>query len=261
MPKQDKKNFRVVLTRENNSAVADILRSKGGIDIIEMPLIKVERNIEDADFADIMEEMGTYDWITFSSANGVRHFFDQFLKSAQDIRAIGIARLACVGDATARELANYYLRADVVPEESNAIEMIRKMGDYETLENLKILCVHGNLAARDYIDLLEQQHHALVDAVEVYKTACVEIDKNSDVAKEFRKKGADVVVFASPSAVDSFAKNAANLLLGEKAVRPKIVAIGSTTAEAVKKYGMTVAAQAESPRPESIAEAVLSLLK
>lgn len=52
-----------------------------------------------------------------------------------------------------------------------------------------------------------------------------------------------------------------NLLLGDKAVRPKIVAIGSTTAEAVKKYGMAVAAQADSPYPESVAEAVLSVLK
>ena len=261
MDKQATKKFRVVLTRENNSAVAEILRSKGGIEVVEMPLIKIERNVEDADFADIMEEMGTYDWITFSSANGVRHFFEQFLKSAQDIRAIGIARLACVGEATARELANFYLRADVVPDESNAIEMIRKMGDYETLDNLKILCVHGNLAARDYIEILEKEHHALVDSVEVYKTSRVELDKDSPEAKEFRKKGADAVVFASPSAVDSFAKNAVNLLLGDKAVRPKIVAIGSTTAEAVKKYGMAVAAQAGSPYPESVAEAVLSVLK
>ncbi len=261
MARQNSSNFRVVLTRENNSAVAEILRAKGGIEVVEMPLIKVERNVDDADFADIMEEMGTYDWITFSSANGVRHFFEQFLKSAQDIRAIGIARLACVGEATARELANFYLRADVVPEESNAIEMIRKMGEYETLDNLKILCVHGNLAARDYIEFLEKEHHALVDAVEVYKTIGVEIDKNSDVAKQFRKKGADVVVFASPSAVDSFAKNAVNLLLDEKALRPKIVAIGLTTAEAVKKFGMSVAAQAETPSPESVAKAVLSVLK
>ena len=74
MDKQATKKFRVVLTRENNSAVAEILRSKGGIEVVEMPLIKIERNVEDADFADIMEEMGTYDWITFSSANGVRHF-------------------------------------------------------------------------------------------------------------------------------------------------------------------------------------------
>ena len=139
--------------------------------------------------------------------------------------------------------------------------MIRKMGDYETLDNLKILCVHGNLAARDYIEILEKEHHALVDSVEVYKTSRVELDKDSPEAKEFRKKGADAVVFASPSAVDSFAKNAVNLLLGDKAVRPKIVAIGSTTAEAVKKYGMAVAAQADSPYPESVAEAVLSVLK
>ena len=60
MDKQATKKFRVVLTRENNSAVAEILRSKGGIEVVEMPLIKIERNVEDADFADIMEEMGTY---------------------------------------------------------------------------------------------------------------------------------------------------------------------------------------------------------
>lgn len=67
----------------------------------------------------------------------------------------------------------------------------------------------------------------------------MELEKDAPAVADFRKNGADAVVFASPSAVESFVKNAKNLLLGEKAVRPKIFSIGPTTTVALKKYAMT----------------------
>ena len=250
------KSKKVLLTREDNSAVAEILKSKG-VGAIELPLVKINLQAEEDELRDVFAEMGRYDWLTFSSVNGVRGFFGEFLKSFDDIRALGIARIACVGEATARELKKYFLRADVVPEISTAENMAQAMADYETLENLKILCIIGNLAGNELFDALEKKR-AIVDALEVYKTEIARVEKDCAAAAEFRKTGADAVVFASPSAVEGFAKNAENLALSVKAVRPKIVAIGAKTAAAVEKFGMKVAAQAKNPSPEAVAEAVLS---
>ncbi len=249
---------KVLLTREDNEAVAEILKSEG-VEVAELPMIRISLLADPDEIADVFAEMGRYDWITFSSANGVRGFFREFFKVFDDIRALGIARIACVGEATRRELKKYYLRADVVPEISTGENMANSMAEYESLENLKILCVVGNLAGSALCDILEK-NNAIVDAVEVYKTEIVSVDRNCKVAEDFRAEGADAVVFSSPSAVEGFAKNAANLALSSSAVCPKIVTIGEKTSEAVKKFGMPVARQASNPSPEAVSEAVLSVL-
>ncbi|MBQ6534743.1 MAG: uroporphyrinogen-III synthase [Opitutales bacterium] len=251
------KSKRVLLTRADNSAVSDALASRG-VETVSIPLVKISLGAKSDDASDIFEEMGRYDWITFSSANGVRGFFGEFLERFDDIRSLGLARIACVGEATARELGKYHLRADVVPAVSTAADMARAVAEYETIENLKILCVIGNLAGNELFEILEK-HNAIVDELEVYTTTPAEVDENSPEAGSFREHGADVVVFASPSAVDSFAKNAEKLALSPKAAKPKIVAIGAKTAAAVEKYGMKVAAVAASPFPEDIADAVCGL--
>lgn len=251
------KTKRILLTREDNSAVASVLKETG-VDVLEIPLIKITLDSDPSEVKDVFNEMGRYDWLTFSSVNGVRGFFKEFLKHFSDIRSLGFSRIACVGEATARELKKYYLHADVVPQISTGEEMGKAMAEYESLENLKVLCIIGNLASKGIFDVLEK-NNAIVDALEVYKTEGVTLDNNSKGVKDFCKNGADVVVFASPSAVESFVKNVDSLALSSTATKPKIVSIGPKTSEAVKKYGMKVAVESATPYPEDIAKAILSV--
>lgn len=235
MPAQKKR--RVLLTRENNDALASALSAKG-VGVLEIPLTRIVHEARDEDVADVMREMGSYDWITFSSANGVRGFFREFFKNFDDIRSLGVARIACVGGATADEVRKLHLRPDVVPAVSTALAMADAMAEYETLDNLKVLCVQGSLSPPDLPEALDRKHRAIVDTAVVYRTEKLAVDENSAAAAEFRKSGADVAVFASPSAVESFAASAPKLLLEDGAVRPRIFSIGPTTTEALKKYGM-----------------------
>ncbi len=248
---------RVLLTRQDNSALAKILATDG-FDIIDMPLIECSFNVNTDDCADVFDGLGSYEWITFSSPNAVRGFFKAFFDEFDDIRSLGIARLACVGEATAKELAKFYLKADVVPQKQTATSLAEAMASFESLENLKILSVRGSMALPDLVKNLEDKK-AIVDIFEVYKTTLIDVAKTDKSAQTFRKNGADVVVFSSPSAVESFVRNAKNLLLNDGAKRPKIVAIGSTTAEALKKRSMEVSAVSESPKAEDVAEAVKSV--
>lgn len=248
------KSKRVLLTREDNSAVASALID-ANIDVLEIPLIKITLESDSADVKDVFTEMGRYDWITFSSVNGVRGFFKEFLKYFDDIRSLGFSRIACVGEATARELKKYFLHADVIPQISTGEEMAKAMAEYESLENLKVLCIIGNLAGKELFNVLEK-NNAIVDALEVYKTDTATVDSNDEAVQDFKKNGADVVVFASPSAVDSFVKNVDSLALLESAVKPKVVSIGPKTSEAVKKYRMKVACESATPYPDDIVNAI-----
>lgn len=231
------KQKRVLLTRENNETLAEALRANG-VEVLELPLIRTVHEAQNEDVEDIMREMGSYDWITFSSANGVKGFFREFFKNFDDIRTLGVARIACVGEATATEVRKLHLRPDVVPAVSTALAMADAMAEYETLDNLKVLCVQGNLSLPDLPKTLDEKHRAIVDTAVVYKTEQVEVGADDKTAANFRKGGADAVVFASPSAVESFVKNAKNLLLEDGAVRPKIFSVGPTTTAALKKYAM-----------------------
>ena len=250
-------NKTVLLTRENNAELAAVLRGRGA-DVLEIPLISRELGYSGELASDIFETLGSYDWITFSSAHGVKGFFAALFEYVDDIRAIGLARLACVGESTAAELRLFHLAPSVIPGVSNAAAMADSMAEFETLENLKILCVRGNLSQGDLERKLESEYGAIVDSFEVYKTSARIVGKEEGAL--FRKYGAAALVFSSPSAVDSFAKNAPSLILSAKAIRPKIVTIGPSTSEAVKKLNMKVAASANSPRVEDVADAVMKVL-
>ncbi len=249
---------RILLTRQDNSVLAKILKSDGYL-VIDMPLIECTCSVDAGERADVFAELGSYDWLTFSSPNAVKGFFKAFFDEFDDIRSLGIVRLACVGEATARELAKFYLKADVIPEKQTASALVGAMHTFESLENLKILSVHGNLALPDLVKGLNKKN-AIVDTFEVYQTTLVELSEKNKSVKDFKENGADVVVFSSPSAVESFVRNAKKLTLKDGAKRPKIVAIGTTTADAILKHSMTVSAVSESPKAEDIANSIKSLL-
>jgi Asp-tRNA(Asn)/Glu-tRNA(Gln) amidotransferase A subunit family amidase len=67
-----------------------------------------------------LKRLDQFDWLVFSSANGVRYFFDRLISQGRDVRALGGSRIAAIGPATDRALARYYLRADLIPDEYRA---------------------------------------------------------------------------------------------------------------------------------------------
>ena len=91
----------VTRAREQASELAGKLAALGA-EVIELPLIHVAREISKQDLADVLLELGSYDWIVFTSANGVRHYFDEFFRIFDDIRSLGLLRIACVGEGTAK---------------------------------------------------------------------------------------------------------------------------------------------------------------
>ena len=65
---------------------------------------------------DVIAQIGSFDWLVFSSANGVRYLLDRIVSTGRDLRCLGPVRIAAIGPGTADQLASYHLRADVRPE-------------------------------------------------------------------------------------------------------------------------------------------------
>lgn len=236
----------ILLTRPNNEPLASQLKELGA-KVLELPLIdvKFEADAEVAD--DVLKNLACYEWILFTSANGVKGFFKEFFKKFKDIRCIGPCRIACVGSATADTLKEFFIQTDVIPEKATGEAMAEAILNYETIENLNILYVTGNLNDSAVSKILEEKGRAIVDTFPVYKTSIIELDGNHEALKDFVENGADAIYFASGSAVEGFVKNAKKLALKKGAKSPKAYSIGEKCSEKMKNSGIPVAKEAKHP--------------
>ncbi len=254
------KGRRIVLTRPEGSAAAwRAALEKAGAEVAELPLIEVRLGAEQETLGEILAGIGEYDWVIFASANGVRGFFARFLERYRDIRSFGGARIACVGPATEAALRAFHLESDLTPETSDGVSLARALMGEHDLDNQKVLVVTGNLSPDELPRLLSEEGLAIVDTLRVYETAPADVAA-SDGAAAFRREGADLLVFASPSAVESFLHQAASLRLDPGARQPRTVAVGPTTAETLRRAGIPVGAVAERPTPEGIRDAAAAAL-
>jgi len=250
---------RVVITRAREQAgeLRAALAALGAT-VLELPLIEiipaVDAEIGDEAFAGL----SSYEWLVFTSPNGVRFFFAEFFRRFRDIRALGGARLAVVGPGTAKELAALHLDVDVMPQQQVGEALVEAMCAFESMDNLKILVVTGD-RNRDAVVAGLEAARAIVDQLPVYSTVATDLSGDA-VAADFRQHGADAILFASGSAVESFLKQAPLLVLRPGATRPLTGSLGPVTTEAMRKAGLPVDFEAAAASMEGLVRALVQRL-
>ncbi len=247
----------VTRAREQASELSTKLAALGA-EVIELPLIRVSKHIEKQDLADILLELGTYDWIVFTSANGVRYFFEEFVRIFDDIRALGLLRFACIGEATASAIRALHLKIECQPATATAEALADALIATGSLDSAKVIVVTGNLNRDALITKLEGAS-AIVDQLQVYQTEQTDLSQEP-AAADFREKGADAILFASSSAAQSFVDQAAALKLAPKAKRPLAGSIGPQTTETMKAAGLPVDFIAKQPSLDALVEALVKKL-
>lgn len=251
---------RIAVTRAREQApeLAQKLAALGA-EVIELPLIQVSKEIDKHTLADVLAEFGSYDWIVFTSANGVRFFFEEFYRVFEDVRALGLLRFAAVGDTTAKAIVEHHIRVDCQPKIATAEALADELIATGSLDSAKVLVITGNLNRDELVKRLEDAH-AIVDRLQVYKTEKTDL-AGDPAARDFRARGADAILFASSSAVQSFVDQAGALTLEKNAKRPLAGSIGPQTSETMKKVGMPIDFEAKTPSLEALVEALVKKLK
>src|SRR5215216_1918769 len=143
------KRIVVTRTRKQASVLSNKLRALGA-HVIELPTIRIEPPNNLREFAELVQDAHVYDWIVFTSANGVEAFFDIFFKLYDDLREIGGVRIAAIGPATAQRIKDFHLHVDLHPEEFVAEAMVREFKKQGSVENERILVVRAE-KARDVL--------------------------------------------------------------------------------------------------------------
>ena len=247
----------VTRAREQASELAAKLGALGA-EVVELPLITVSKEIDKHTLHDVLSELGGYDWIVFTSANGVRFFFEEFYRIYDDVRSLGLLRFASIGDTTSQAIVQQHIKVECQPKEATAEALADELIATGSLDSAKLLVITGNLNRETLTKKLEDAR-ANIDRLQVYKTEKTDL-KGDPAAEDFRAKGADAILFASSSAVQSFADQAAALKLGPDAKRPLAGSIGPQTSETMKKVGMPIDFEAKTPNLDALVEALVKKL-
>jgi len=245
----------ITRTRVGNSALRSKLEQLGA-DVVELPLIKVVPDVDREILIDIIAELGTYDWIVFTSANGVKIFFEHFLRAYDDIRALGLLRFAALGDATIKEIEKFRVRVECQPDVATSDALADALIATDSLDSAKVVVVTGNLNRDKLIQRLENDAQAIVDRLPLYKTELLDLS-DSAAAHDYHTNGADAVLFASSSAVEAFGKHAELMTLAPGATQPSIGSMGPQTSASLEALNLEVDFEADDPGLDQLVQALV----
>ncbi len=249
---------RIAVTRSREQAGELRRRLEAlGAEAIELPLVEIRAHTDRTAVTEVLAAIAGYQWLVFTSANGVRHFFEIFFKAFNDLRCLGGIQIACVGEATARAVRALHVEVAVCPATASAEALADAMVSVGSLDNLMVLVVTGNLNRDTLVKRLEKAR-AIVDCLQVYENHPVDLTGNP-VAEEFRQRGADAVMFASASAVRSYVSQTA-LQLSPEAKRPLAGSIGPMTSEAMREAGIPPDFEARESTLDGLITALLEKL-
>jgi len=231
---------RIVVTRslEQAGELIDMLEERGA-EAIPAPTIRIAppEDLTALDSACI--EAGRFDWIVFTSGNGVDYFMDRLL-AVSDVRELKGVRICTIGPSTASRLARYGIRVDLTPEEFRAeavVEALKATGD---LKGKRFLLPRADIARDLLADELREAGAQVVD-IAAYRTTPASSDRDGgpDIYGMLLNKQVDAVTFTSASTVRNFVA----MLGREQAIdllRATVVAsIGPVTAEAAQQLDIT----------------------
>ncbi len=252
---------RIVVTRAREQAgqLSKMLVDQGA-EVIELPFITVEQSFDGKLVSEVLAGIAVYEWVIFTSANGVKNFFDLFYKAYDDIRCLGPMRIAAVGAATAREIEKHKLKVDLVPQKANADALASELIESEGIESIQLLVVTGNQNRESLVQRLETEGRAIVDTLPLYKTSKADLSQDPS-AERFRQEGADAVLFTSSSTVKSFVEQHAALKLEDGARRPAFGSIGPLTTKTLEELKLPVAFEATQASLEHFVVETISSLR
>jgi len=224
-----------------------------GADVIELPVLRICDPENKREFAEHVANVHTYDWLVFSSTNGVRRFFDAFYALYKDARSLGGVRIAAVGPGTQKAIEAYHFAVDLVPQRHIAEGLLEAFENDFNVDSQTVLWVRPENARPVLAEGLTRQH-AIVDECIAYRIE-PETDDPTGAAERLAQGGADMITFTSSSTARYF--HDLGLPWPEDCVA---ASIGPITTAKLKDLGREHIVEAEDHNIEGLVAAILDKL-
>lgn len=247
----------VVITRPERQAddLARLLLEQGA-NPISFPTIAIEPPDDWGELDKALKQLESYHWLIFTSANGVRFFFERLRQKEKDIRDLKGRKICCIGPATARQIEEKDIKVDMVPDEFIAEGILKSFSALDVRG--KRFLLPRAAKARDILPEGLKKMGAMVDVVKTYRTV------NSGRKKEefmtlLEARAVDVITFTSSSTVEKFVE-----IMGKDFVVPpqvRVACIGPVTASTAKKAGFQVDIEQKEYTMQGLVQALIDYNK
>ncbi len=182
-------------------------------------------------FRESVEHAHTYDWLIFTSPNGVHRFFEAFFEKYSDARSLGGVKIAAIGPGTRDAIAEYHFGTDLLPKKFVAEGLVEAFSELQ-IENQTVLWVKAKESRLTLSEGLSEQG-AIVDLCIAYQSIPETDDPTGNFAR-FQSEGADVITFTSASTAENFFAMNPTIPMD-----CKIASIGPITTKALEELGHT----------------------
>jgi uroporphyrinogen III methyltransferase / synthase len=248
---------RIVVTRAREQASSFLAGLKElGASCIEFPTIEIIPPDDWAPIDNAIERIKEYNWLIFTSVNGVKYFYKRLFENSKDVRALKDIRVCAIGPKTAEEVKEYGIIPDMMPPEYRAeavIELFKKL----KAEDLKILLPRAKEAREILPDELRKMG-AEVDVVDAYQTVMPK-NRVALISKMLEAHEIDMITFTSSSTVTNFMG-----MFGNNADQVKeflkdvdIASIGPITSETARKLGLKVTVEPTSYTIDALTDVIV----
>lgn len=234
------------------AGLARLLEERGATPIL-CPLIEIRPPRGTAALDRRLRALSRYDWVVFTSANGVRACLGRLYLAGRDARAFSGVRICAIGAATAVELSRHGLRVECIPSSYTTAGIARELSARGEVEGRSFL-LPGSDRSGEGLPAALRRMGGRCDAVCAYRTAHAAAGIAS-AARALRRGEIDAVLLTSPSAAEAYARAVARSRAA-KARLPIVVAIGPVTEKASEGLGLAVAAAGSPHTDEGLVRAL-----
>ncbi len=246
---------KIVVTRARAQASNLVaMLSELGAQCLEYPTIEVVPPDDWAPLDKAIENLPTYDWLVFTSVNGVKYFFKRLFEKGLDVRALGSIRTAVIGPATQSRLADFGITADILPASYRAESVVAAFSR-EDMQEKKVLLPRAK-EARAVLPVELEKMGAAVNEITAYVTRPVTAGVKALVAS-LQAGEVDMITFTSSSTVTNFKALLPSAGLDKLLANVQIVSIGPITTETAESLGFSVDITADTYTIPGLCEAIV----
>ncbi len=225
-----------------------------GAEPVLMPMIEVGPvdELQSIVITGVLKRLAEFDWLVFTSVNGVSEFFRHLNAAGLDSRALHHSKIAVIGSSTAKRLQDFGLMVDLIPTQFRAESLAADLG--ESVSGKSVLWLRAN-RGRDVLPTVLAKAGATFEQLVVYENHDVP-SLSADVVQRLKSESLDWIGLSSPSIARRFAELARGSGIGLETLRTKLASISPVTSTAARECGLMISAEAKEFTWDGIVEAI-----
>lgn len=240
----------VLVTRPEHQAddLAKRLQDLGA-NVLRQPAIEIAAPADWSPVDRVIGRLSEFDWLVFSSSNGVEHFFERLFELGHDARALTSVRLAAIGPGTAAALAHFHLRTDLQPDTYRAEALAESLAP--DARGQKFLLLRASRGREVLAEMLTASG-AIVEQVVVYESRDVPT-ADEDIARDLAAGNVNITTVTSSAIANSLVR-----LFGDDLRQTRLAAISPLTAATLTELGFPPAMVAGTYTAQGLVDAILA---